>query len=209
MPRCRLRLNRAACASTCSRRSTATGAIRSFSMRSIATAPLSTVISKAATTSASIAPPATWSVARRGATMPLQRTPSRTGSMNAPADPLSLYGTPEPLPERRLLRAGPLSAVLENGNLRDIRFAGIEIVRAVNYLARDEAWGTMAATLADLAVAETPTAFDVRYSGCCEGPGGRFRYAMHIRGEASGRLLLEADGEALSDFHTNRTGFVV
>ncbi len=129
--------------------------------------------------------------------------------MNAPADPLSLYGTPEPLPVRRLLRAGPLSAVLENGNLRDIRFAGIEIVRAVNYLARDEAWGTMAATLADLAVAETPTAFDVRYSGCCEGPGGRFRYAMHIRGEALGRLLLEADGEALSDFHTNRTGFVV
>lgn len=35
------------------------------------------------------------------------------------------FDTDEPRPERRRLVAGPLSAMLEDGNLRDICFGGV------------------------------------------------------------------------------------
>lgn len=124
-------------------------------------------------------------------------------------NPKDLFGTDEPVPERRLLSAGPLSAILEDGNLRSIRFAGIEAVRAVNYLARDTSWGTYKAALSECSIEESDGLFEISYRGLCAGEEGRFAYRMHIRGEASGRLTLEAEGEALTDFPTNRTGFVV
>ena len=62
--------------------------------------------------------------------------------MSGDVSALDLFGTDEPVADRRLLTAGPLSAILEDGNLRTICFAGIEVVRAINYLARDASWGT-------------------------------------------------------------------
>lgn len=123
--------------------------------------------------------------------------------------PLELFGTEEPPPERRYLAAGPLSAVLEDGNLRDIRFGGVEIVRAINYLARDESWGTFKPVLSNLDIVQDETSFAVDYDGLCGEPGRGFAYTMRIRGDASGRLTMEADGTALADFLTNRTGFVI
>ena len=123
--------------------------------------------------------------------------------------PLELVGTDEPPPERRHLIAGPLSAVLEDGNLRDIRFSGVEIVRAINYLARDASWGTFKPVLSNLNITQDETSFAVDYDGLCGEPGRGFSYTMRIRGDASGRLTMEADGVALADFLTNRTGFVI
>lgn len=122
---------------------------------------------------------------------------------------LELFGTEEPPPERRRLVAGPLSAVLEDGNLRDLRFGGVEIVRAINYLARDESWGTFKPVLSNLDIVQDETSFAVDYDGLCGEPGRGFAYTMRIRGDASGRLTMEADGRALADFLTNRTGFVI
>lgn len=129
--------------------------------------------------------------------------------MTAGPDPVALYGTAEPLPERRLLSAGPLSAVLEDGNLRTISFAGVEVVRAINYLARDTSWGTYRAELSNIGIAEGEASFEIGYEGLCAGPQGSFSYRMTIRGDAAGTLTLEADGVAVTDFPTNRTGFVV
>jgi hypothetical protein len=129
--------------------------------------------------------------------------------MNADVSALDLFGTDEPVAERRLLIAGPLSVILEDGNLRTICFAGVELVRAINYLARDSSWGTLKPELSDMVVSENATAFDVGYTGLCTSPQGAFSYRMHMKGEASGRLTVEAEGIALDDFPTNRTGFVV
>ena len=123
--------------------------------------------------------------------------------------PIELFGTDEPPPDRRRLVAGPLSAVLEDGNLRDIRFGGIEIVRAINYLARDDSWGTFKPVISNLRIAEGENTFTVDYGGLCGEPEAGFAYTMRIRGEASGRLTMEADGIAIADFLTNRTGFVI
>jgi hypothetical protein len=122
---------------------------------------------------------------------------------------LDLFGTDEPVAERRVLTAGPLTAILEEGNLRTICFAGIEVVRAINYLARDASWGTYKADLSDIRISHGKTSFEVAYDGLCDGPQGRFSYRMKITGTASGVLTMEAEGVALTDFPTNRTGFVV
>jgi hypothetical protein len=63
-----------------------------------------------------------------------------------------LFGTDEPVAERRTLTAGSLSAILVDGNLRTICFAGVEAVRAINYLARDTAWGTYKAELSNMRI---------------------------------------------------------
>jgi hypothetical protein len=128
--------------------------------------------------------------------------------MSHNVDALALFGTAEPPAERRQLRAGRLSAILEDGNLRTIGFDGVEGVRAVNYLARDTSWGTYRAQISNLRIEEGADAFSVSYDALCEGEG-RFSYTMRIRGEASGRLVMEAEGEALTEFPTNRLGFVV
>lgn len=129
--------------------------------------------------------------------------------MSGETGTLDLFGTDERLAERRMLSAGPLTVILEDGNLRTICFAGIEVVRAINYLARDASWGTYKAELTNLLISEHKAAFEVTYDGLCNGAQGRFSYRMKITGKASGVLTLEAEGVALTDFPTNRTGFVV
>lgn len=129
--------------------------------------------------------------------------------MSGDASDRELFGTEEPIAPRRLLAAGPLTAILEDGNLRTIHFAGVEVVRAINYLARDASWGTYKAELSNIRIAEGETLFEVAYDGLCAGPQGSFSYRVTITGDASGMLTLEARGTALTDFPTNRTGFVI
>lgn len=129
--------------------------------------------------------------------------------MSGEAGTLDLLGTDERVAERRMLTAGPLTAIIEDGNLRTICFAGVEVVRAINYLARDASWATYKAELTNLTISEDKAAFAVAYDGLCAGAQGRFSYRMKITGKASGALTMEAEGLALSDFPTNRTGFVV
>ncbi|MER9596025.1 hypothetical protein [Mesorhizobium sp. M0244] len=129
--------------------------------------------------------------------------------MSAGVSNFDLFGTDEPVAERRVLAAGPLTAILEHGNLRTVCFASIEVVRAINYLARDASWGTYKAELSNIRVSEGEAAFEVSYDGLCTGPQGSFSYRMKIAGKASGGLVMEAEGVALTDFPTNRTGFVV
>jgi len=122
---------------------------------------------------------------------------------------IELFGTEEPQPQRHRLRAGALAAVLEEGNLRDIRWGGVEVLRAINYLARDTSWGTYAAVLSALDVVEGTERFEVRYNASCVGPEGRFDYRMAITGAADGTLTLRAEGRAVTEFPTNRVGFVL
>src|ERR1700712_2853711 len=122
---------------------------------------------------------------------------------------LELFGTEEAAPERRFLAAGPLTAILEEGNLRDIRFDGVEVVRAINYLARDASWGTYKPVISDVSIEESKQGFDIGYRAVCGGgTDNELRYSMHISTSADG-LSMRADAEAITDFHTNRTGFVV
>ena len=122
---------------------------------------------------------------------------------------VKLFGTEEPPVETRLLRAGPLSVELDAGNLRYIRYHGHEAIRAVSYVVRDQYWGTFNAEIENLEIEETAEGFTVTYDAECKNDTQSFRYAAKITGSADGTLRFEAAGSPVTDFLTNRTGFVV
>ncbi|MEC5292264.1 hypothetical protein VSX64_16645 [Aurantimonas sp. C2-6-R+9] len=128
--------------------------------------------------------------------------------MSQPSRSVALTGTEEPVTPPRILRAGALSAELDNGNLRAIRYGWVEIIRAVSFLVRDRNWGTYNATIDDLKVEESAERFEVYYSARAVDAEQSFRYSARIVGTPQS-LDFSAEGEAESAFRTNRTGFVV
>src|SRR6201993_2787705 len=125
---------------------------------------------------------------------------------NQISDSIRLYGTDESVEAPRILQAGPLSAELDAGNLRHIRYHGREMIRAISFIVRDKNWGTYAPQISNLDYREGSDSFRVSYEAVIE---GEFRYSAVITGAANGSLSFSGTGNALSDFPTNRTGFVV
>jgi D-apionolactonase len=128
---------------------------------------------------------------------------------SAPSRAIRLFGTEEPVARPVLLRAGPLSAELEEGNLRYILFGGREVLRAVSFIVRDKNWGTYRPQIGNLEVRQDEGAFSVSYDAVVRDERQEFRYRAAIRGEAGGQLTFEIEGEAVTDVLTSRTGFVV
>jgi hypothetical protein len=126
-----------------------------------------------------------------------------------PSRAVRLYGTDESVEPPRLLRAGPLSAEFEAGNLRYIRYGGAEVLRAISFIVRDRDWGTYSPRLDDLRIEETADAFRVTYRAEARDAEQAFLWEATITGSAAGRLDFAAEGLAMTDFVTNRTGFVV
>ncbi|MBS7539130.1 hypothetical protein KHC27_09320 [Ancylobacter lacus] len=115
-----------------------------------------------------------------------------------------------PVPPTRHLAAGALTAELVEGNLRNIRLAGREVLRAISFVVRDKDWGTYAPVIEHLTIDERRDGFSVRYRALCEGSGReRLTYAARIEAEADGRLSFEAEAVPETDFLTNRCGFTV
>lgn len=128
---------------------------------------------------------------------------------SSPSHAVKLFGTEEAPAETEILTAGELTAELDAGNLRYIKYRGCEVIRAISYVVRDTVWGTYAAEIEDLQVAQENERFTVTYSALCGEAGQQFRYRAKILGSADGSLRFEAVGEPVTDFLTNRTGFVV
>jgi len=125
------------------------------------------------------------------------------------SDSIRLYGTDEPVEPLRVLQAGPLTAELETGNLRHIRYHGHEMIRAVSFVVRDKNWGTYAPQIVHLEFHEEPEAFRVSYEATVRKNEQELRYSAAIEGKSDGSLRFSGKGTAISDFVTNRTGFVV
>ena len=129
-------------------------------------------------------------------------------AVSGPSRAMKLFGTEEPVPETPLLRAGPLECSLDAGNLRHIKLHGVEAIRAVSYIVRDRNWGTYNPEISDLQIEQ-----DRRLSGRATtrsaGRAAGLRLPARIEADAAGNLSFAAEGEALTDFVTNRTGFVV
>jgi hypothetical protein len=70
---------------------------------------------------------------------------------------IKLFGTEEPLPEQRRLTAGPLTATLENGQLRWIKVGDAEVIRAIAFLIRDRNWSTCPPVISNLRIEEKRT----------------------------------------------------
>lgn len=122
---------------------------------------------------------------------------------------IKFFGTEEPVDKPRTLSAGPLTAVFDNGAIRYIRYHGVEVLRGIAFLVRDKNWGTYAPILARLKVKQSKSGFSISYRATCRDKDQAISYEAKIDANASGTLKFSAVGLPLSDFLTNRTGFVV
>jgi hypothetical protein len=120
-----------------------------------------------------------------------------------------LCGTESVDPPLRILRAGVLSAELDNGALRYIRIGSTEVLRAIAFLVRDENWGTFTPVVEDLKIDEAADGFSVSYRATCSDAARTLVYDAQIRGGPDGSLSFEVTAEPKTDVETNRTGFIV
>ena len=122
---------------------------------------------------------------------------------------IKLTGTDVAEGKRRILAAGPISAMFDNGAIRYIRYRGVEVLRGIAYLARDKDWGTYTPAIENLKIRQGKDGFAISYTATCKDKTQGLRYEAKIEASANGTLVFSAAGTPLSDFLTNRTGFVV
>jgi hypothetical protein len=122
---------------------------------------------------------------------------------------IKLTGTDVKEGKRRILTAGPITAMFDNGALRYIRYRGVEVLRGVAYLVRDKNWGTYAPVIENLKIRQGKDSFGVSYTATCRDKDQAICYEAKIDANASGKLSFSAVGTPLTDVLTNRTGFVV
>ena len=130
-------------------------------------------------------------------------------TVTKPSRAIALCGTEQPDVVGRTLTAGPLSVELDNGQLRYLKVAGIEVLRGVAFLVRDENWGTYVPSLTDVNVEQRADGFFVSYRGVCSRGTQEIAYDATIEGRYDGSLAFNASAVPKTDFLTARTGFVV
>lgn len=130
-------------------------------------------------------------------------------SRKEPSRAVSLFGTEEAVDQPRIVKAGELSAEFEAGNLRYVSYAGTEMIRAISFIVRDRNWATYTPVLSNLLIEEDKDSFSISYDAETKDHEQAFGYSAKITGSAEGRIEFSAQGVALTDFITNRTGFVV
>ena len=119
------------------------------------------------------------------------------------------YGKDEPLPERLPLRAGPLTLVWENGDLRYIKMGDVEVVRRIYVAIRDRNWGTAPNAMSNLVMDVGEDAFRITYD--VENRLNEIHFTWHgeITGAADGTIRMSMDGVAQSTFMKNRIGYCI
>ncbi len=121
------------------------------------------------------------------------------------------YGFDKPLPEVQPLRAGPLSMLLEGGDLRYLRFGNREVIRRIYVAVRDRFWGTIPAVLSEINTKIDEDRFQVTYQAehIDETEQIDFVWTGEITGEPDGTIVFKMDGAARSTFLRSRIGFCI
>ncbi|TXG85293.1 MAG: hypothetical protein E6R14_04540 [Thermomicrobiales bacterium] len=121
------------------------------------------------------------------------------------------YGSNTKLPQRRVLRAGPLTAELENADLRYVRVGDVEIVRRLYFAVRDRNWGTVEPVYTKFELDDRGDSFrvDIEAEHVDAESGVDFAWSGVIEGTHEGTIRYEMEGSPRSAFLRNRIGFCV
>lgn len=123
-----------------------------------------------------------------------------------------LYHGKSALPAEAVpLRAGPLTALYDNGDLRYIRHNDTELVRRLYAAVRDKNWGTVPAQLRDVQIDQNDESFRITYTAhhIDTSLDIDFEWDALIEGRADGTIRFDMNGKANSTFKRNRIGFCV
>lgn len=113
-----------------------------------------------------------------------------------------------PLPPVKVLSAGSLKCLYENGCLRYIRIGDLEIVRMIYAAARDENWETAKYTISDEVIEDNVSSFTIKYTAVYNLNQIRYKAVFTIEGKDD-TISFSMKGLALCSFQTNRIGICV
>ena len=122
---------------------------------------------------------------------------------------IKLFGTDEPAPQRRLLTAGPVTATLENGQLRWIKIGEAEAIRSISFTVRDRNWSTPVPQITNLKIDESGGGFRVEVDALCRTIDGDLAWRAEYTGTRDGTIRCIGTAKTDKDFLTCRTGFVI
>ena len=125
-----------------------------------------------------------------------------------PTEALKLFGTEQEASMARTLRAGALTAALDAGKLRWIRFGGAEALRGLAFVVRGAGWETYAPQITNLEIEEGGGSFRVGYDGRIDSADGNLVFRADIMAENERSLVFTVEFRPESEFRTSRTGFV-
>src|SRR5437773_4046625 len=91
-------------------------------------------------------------------------------------------GKDDPLPEPMPLRAGPLSLIYQDGDLRYVKLGEREVIRRIYAAVRDRNWGTIPARLQNVKVDARAGSFQIRYDAEHKERGIHFVWRGEITG---------------------------
>ena len=117
------------------------------------------------------------------------------------------YGRNAPPVATRELRAGPLTVLLEEGDLRYIRLEGVELVRRIYVAVRDEVWNTIPATYSDFSYDVASDHFTVRLRAHHQYQQINVDWAGTIIGSSDGTIRYTMDAVANNAFRYCKIGF--
>src|SRR5215213_4677170 len=132
----------------------------------------------------------------------------RTGPVAFPAT-VSQYGKEEPLPPRHNLRAGPLTAVLEGGDLRYVKLGGETVVLRLYAAIRDRNWNTIEPRFLSYELDQDDDSFAVRFVAENVSNDVDFEWQGSLTGTPDGVITATMDGVARKSFLKNRIGWCV
>ena len=127
----------------------------------------------------------------------------------APTEALKLYGTEDAVPAVRTLGAGALTAALDTGKLRWIRYGGTEALRGLAFVVRGSGWETYTPQITNLEIDESDDGFRIGYDARIESADGVLVFRADIVAEDERSLVFTVEMVPETDFRTSRTGFVV
>jgi hypothetical protein len=117
--------------------------------------------------------------------------------------------TPTLYPAVTPLHAGPVALLFSNGDLRQLRVGNVELVQRIYVAVRDHNWGTIPATLQDLAIDDLGASFRISFTAVHTQGDIGFTWQGLITGDATGTITFSLDGKADTTFRRNRIGFCV
>ena len=122
---------------------------------------------------------------------------------------VKLYGTDEPVEPMQALNAGPLSCYFDQGALRFIKIDGKEAIRNIALVVRDKDWGTYPAIFNNVSIEQHSHSFTVSFDALAKDQNQEIQYTARITGALDGTLSFKTTFTTVTDFVTNRAGFVV
>jgi hypothetical protein len=108
-----------------------------------------------------------------------------------------------------VLRAGPVTALLEGADLRNVAIDGVELVQRVYVAVRDAPWNTIPATYSDWSWQAGPDRFSVSFTASHRYGDIAFDWEGRIEGTPDGVIRYQMDGTCRGVFGYSKIGFNV